>query len=37
MIENKRKIQIGVMGPAESEYPKDAELKEKICKISGRG
>jgi uncharacterized protein (TIGR00725 family) len=36
MTENKRKIQIGVMGPAEKEYPKDAELKEKICKIAER-
>jgi len=36
MENQNRKIQIGVMGPAESEYPKDANLKEKICKIAER-
>lgn len=34
-MQNKaRKIQIGVMGPAESEYPKDAELRSKIYVIA---
>jgi uncharacterized protein (TIGR00725 family) len=36
MEKQNRKIQIGVMGPAESEYPKDAALKEKICRIAER-
>lgn len=36
MENQNRKIQIGVMGPTESEYPKDAGLKEKICKIAER-
>lgn len=34
MENQSRKIQIGVMGPAKSEYPKDINLKEKICKIA---
>ena len=34
MEEIKRKLQIGVMGPAESEYPKNANLKYKICEIA---
>jgi len=36
MKNKNRKIQIGVMGPAESEYPKDINLKEKICRIAER-
>ncbi len=36
MESQNRKIQIGVMGPAESEYPKDTELKDKICRIAER-
>ncbi len=32
----KRKLQIGVMGPAEGEYPKSADLKTKICDIATR-
>jgi len=36
MENQNRKIQIGVMGPAEGEYPKNAELKEKICRIAER-
>lgn len=31
-----RKIQIGVIGPAESEYPKDEGLKNEICRIAER-
>lgn len=30
----KRKLQIGVMGPAENEYPKRADLRAKICEIA---
>ena len=31
MGKQNRKIQIGVIGPAESEYPKDEALRNKIC------
>lgn len=30
-MKNNRKIQIGVIGPAENEYPKDTDLRNKIC------
>ncbi|MEK7089168.1 MAG: TIGR00725 family protein [Patescibacteria group bacterium] len=30
----KRKLQISVIGPATSEYPKDIKIKRKICKIA---
>jgi len=32
----RRKLQIGVMGPAEGEYPKNSNLKAKICEIAIR-
>lgn len=31
MEKQNRKIQIGVIGPAESEYPKNTDLRNKIC------
>ena len=34
MKKESRKIQIGVIGPAECEYPKDIKLKNKICEIA---
>jgi len=34
MKNNNRKIQIGVIGPAEGEYPKDVALKNKICEYA---
>ncbi|OGZ64235.1 MAG: hypothetical protein A2998_00365 [Candidatus Staskawiczbacteria bacterium RIFCSPLOWO2_01_FULL_37_25b] len=34
MKNKNRKIQIGVIGPAESEYPKDTGLKNKICEFA---
>jgi len=36
MEKQNRKMQIGVIGPAESEYPKDATLKNKVCEYAER-
>lgn len=34
MESQNRKIQIGVIGPAESEYPRDMVLKNKVCEFA---
>ena len=35
-MKNYRKLQIGVMGPAASEYPQDPQTKKMVCEFAGK-